>query len=369
VIQLRILKTDPRNNQIVIRADSLTDLYILSTIIVNGDRVIAKTSRRIRRSGSEGRSGDESQRITMIIGIEVEGQIFQESVASNRLRIKGRIFQGPEQHVSIGTYHTLNISISDAITLIKLEWSDYFIKILKNAEIASKKPKICLIAIDKKETCVGLVDNFQVSVLAQEKSGISRKHSKDKVRLKQTESFFSLIEQIIQRKVISETNNIVIGGPGFVKERLADYLRKSSVKTNLNIIIGGSLSGGNRIGLFELLKTEAIDKLSDDFQIIEEQRDISEFLRRINEGTNDVAYGYSIIQKIAETGIISKLLILDSYLHGTNNFPLEEVQSMLKIIEQTKGNIIVISSHGESASQLKTFGGIIALLRYALSWD
>ncbi len=369
MIYLRILKTDPRNNRIVIRADSLTDLYILSTIIMNGDKVIAKTSRRIRRSGSEGRSGDESQRITMMIGVEVEGQIFQESVASNRLRIKGKIFQGPEQHVSIGTYHTLNISISDAITLIKLDWSDYFIKILKNAEIASKKPKICLIAIDRKEACVGLVDNYQVTVLAQEKSGISRKHSKDKVRQKQTISFFTLLEQIIQRKIISETKNIVIGGPGFVKERLSNHLRKAFAKTNLNVIIGGTLSGGNRVGLFELLKTEAIDKLSDNFQIIEEQRDIDEFLRRINEGTNDVAYGYSLIQKIAETGIISKLLVLDVYLHGMNNIPFEEVQSVIKNIEQTKGKIVVISSHGESASQLKTFGGIIALLRYALSWD
>lgn len=369
MILLRILKIDQRNNRLVVRADSLTDLFILSTIIVNGDRVIAKTSRRIRRSGSEGRSGDESQRITMIIGIDVEGQIFQESVASNRLRIKGRIFQGPEQHVSIGTYHTLNISISDAITLIKSEWSDYFIKILKDAEIASKKPKICLIAVDKKEACVGLVDNYQVSVLAQEKSGISRKHSKDKVRQKQTTSFFSLIGDIIQRKIITETRNIVIGGPGFTKERLSDYLRKTLTREKLNIIIGSSLSGGNRIGLFELLKSEAIEKLSEDFQIIQEQREIEEFLRRINEGTNDVAYGYSIIQKIAETGIISKLLILDSYLHGTNNIPLEEVQSMLKIVEQTKGKIIVISSHGDSVSQMKTFGGIIALLRYALSWD
>ena len=366
---MRILKTDLRTNQIVVRPESPTDLYILSTIIVNGDRVIAKTSRRIRRTGSEGRSGDESQRITMIIGIEVEGQVFQESVVSNRLRIKGKIYKGPEQFVSIGSYHTINVGLSDTVTVTKLDWSNYFLQILKDAEKASQKPKIGLIAVDKNNVCIGLLDNYQLTVSAQEKSGINRKQSKDKTRLQQTNSFFEMISQIVQRNIIPETKNILIGGPGFIKERLTDHLRNSFSKNNLNIVIGSSLSGGNRIGLFELMNSEVIEKLAKDFQIIEEQRSIEEFLKRINQGSMDVAYGYSSIKAIVETGVVDTLLILDTYLHGTEHESFEETQLLLKVVEKTKGKIIIISSHSESASQLKTFGGVIALLRYALSWD
>ncbi|MHA2113059.1 MAG: mRNA surveillance protein pelota [Candidatus Hodarchaeales archaeon] len=366
---MRIIKSDLRINQIVVRPESPTDLYILSTIIINGDRVIAKTSRRIRRTGSEGRSGDESQRITMIIGIEVEGQVFQESVVSNRLRIKGKIYKGPEQFVSIGSYHTINVGLSDTVTVSKLEWSDYFLKILKDAEKASQKPKIGLVAVDKTNVCIGLLDNYQLNVLSQEKSGITRKHSKDKTRDIQTSSFFELIAQIIQRNIVPETKNILIGGPGFIKERLAEYLRNNFSKDNLNIVIGSSLSGGNRVGLFELMNSEVIEKLAKDFQIIEEQRFIEEFLKRINQGSMDVAYGYSSIKEIADTGVVDTLLILDTYLHGTKNASFEETQSLLKVVEKTKGRIIIISSHSESASQLKTFGGVIALLRYALSWE
>ena len=366
---LRILKTDLRTNQIVVRPESPTDLYILSTIIVNGDRVIAKTSRRVRRTGSEGRSGDESQRITMVIGIEVEDQVFQESVVSNRLRIKGKIFKGPEQFVSIGSYHTINVGLSETVTVSKLEWSDFFLQILKNAEKASQKPKIGLIAVDKTNVCIGLLDNYQLNVLSQEKSGITRKHSKDKTRMTQTNSFFEMIYKIIQRNILPETNNILIGGPGFIKERLAEFMRNSSTKNNLNIVIGSSLSGGNRVGIFELMNSEVIEKLAKDFQIIEERRFIEEFVKRINQGSMDVAYGYSSISSIVETGVVDTLLILDTYLHGTKNVSFEEAQSLLKKIEQTKGRIIIISSHSESASQLKTFGGVIALLRYALSWE
>jgi protein pelota len=369
VIDLRILKIDLRNNQLVIRPDTSTDLYILSTIIIDGDRIIGKTSRRIRRSGSEGRSGDESQRITMTIGIDVEGQVFQESLVGNRLRVKGKIFRGPEQYVSIGSYHTINVEPSDTITLIKQNWSEYFIRVLKEAEKASKKPKICLIAVDKNEVCIGLLDNYQIEVVFQEKSGINRKHSKEKTRLLQTGNFLDKISNLIQRKILSETKNILIGGPGFIKERVAEHLRNLFAKENINIIIGSSLSGGNRIGLFELMKSEAIDKIAKEFQIIEEGRLIDEFLKRVSQGSSKVSYGYFQIREIAETGAISTLVMLDTFLHGTSQVSKEEIQNLLEVVEKTRGKVVVISSHSESAAQLKTFGGILALLRYELSWE
>jgi protein pelota len=366
---MRIIKSDLRTNQLILRAESPTDLYILSTIIVNGDRVIAKTSRRIRRSGTEGRSGEESQRITMVIGIDVEGQKFQESVASNRLRVKGKIFRGPEQHVSIGSYHTLNIGISDTITIFKTEWSKYYLKILKDAEKASIKPKIGLITVDNNEVCIGILDNYQLNVIFQEKSGISRKHSKAKVRKEQSNLFFEKIAQLVQRSIIPETKNLLIGGPGFAKERLSEYLKNMFPKENLNVVIGSSSSGGNRIGIFELMKSEALDKLAKDFQILEEQRYIEEFLRRISKGSGDIAYGYAHIKQIAEAGVIETILLIDYYLHGSKQVPISKIQEILKNIEQMKGKIVIISSQSDSATQLKTFGGIIALLRYPISWE
>ncbi|MHA2202713.1 MAG: hypothetical protein ACW991_03410, partial [Candidatus Hodarchaeales archaeon] len=169
---MRVLKADMKTNRVVVRPESATDLYILSNVISIGDRVITKTSRRVRRSGSESRTGDDSQRITMVIGIEAEDFAFQDSSVSNRLRVKGKIFQGPEQYVSIGSYHTLNLELTSVITIIKLEWSRYFLELLKKAEEASKKPKICLIAADKAEVCIGLLDNFNLNVVTHEKSRI-----------------------------------------------------------------------------------------------------------------------------------------------------------------------------------------------------
>ena len=366
---MRVLKTDMKNQRVVLRPETPTDLYVLSNVISIGDHIIAKTSRRVRRSGVEGRSGDESQRITMVIGVEVEDYAFQDSSVSNRLRVKGKIFQGPEQHVSIGSYHTLNLELTRAITIIKPEWSKYYLQLLKEAEEASKKPKICLIAADKAEVCVGLLDNFKISVIAHEKSHISRKLTKEKVRSKQTQSFFEQIAMIISRQVLPETKNIVLGGPGFIKEQLASFLKRKFTKENIIVIVAGSLSAGNRVGLSELLQMDAVDKLAADFQFFEENSLIDEFFKRINQGTNDVVYGFGEIKKIASTGAIETLILLDSLLRGGDGMNPDEVQQLLREVEKMRGKIFIVSSQSENANRMKTFGGIIGLLRYALHWD
>ena len=89
---MQILKKDLKSNNIIVRPESPTDLYILSNIIHIGDQVITKTHRRIRRAGTDGRSGDESKRIAMTIGINVEDFAFHDSFDNTRLRVKGKIY-------------------------------------------------------------------------------------------------------------------------------------------------------------------------------------------------------------------------------------------------------------------------------------
>ncbi|WP_455142944.1 mRNA surveillance protein pelota [Candidatus Hodarchaeum mangrovi] len=366
---MHVVKIDLKNSKVVVRPDSPTDLYVLSNIISPNDQVIAKSSRRVRRAGSEGRSGDESQRITMVIGIQAEDWAFQDSTISNRLRVKGKIFQGPEQHVAIGSYHTLNLEISQTITILKSEWTQYYLQLLKEAEEASKKPKICLIAIDTTDACVAILDNYAVQIVAQEKSHISRKQSKEKTRSNQINQFFETISGILRRKIVLETPNIIIGGPGFIKERFALFLKDKFVKEELNIVVAGSLSGGNRVGISELLKSETIDKIAADFRIFAERRIIDEFLVRLNQGSKSISYGFSAINRIAETGAVESLILNDSLLHGNEGVNSELIQELLKKIDRNRGRIIIISTNSENGQQVKTFGGLIALLRYSIDWN
>ena len=363
---MRILKKDLRNQTIVLRPETPTDLYVLSNVINIGDKVIAKTSRRIRRSGSESRSGEESQRITMVIGVDVEDFAFQESI-SNRLRVKGKIFEGNEQYLSIGTYHTLNLELSQIITIIKQDWSKYYLQLLDDAVEASKKPVICLIAIDKSEVCIGLLDNFKLDIIMHEKSHIARKRTKEKIRNKQQQTYLDQIAALLSRQVLPLTKNIIIGGPGFSKEELFSFIKSKPTFNDVNVVVAGSVTGGNRVGISELLKMDVIDKIASDFRVLEENNLIDEFFKRMNQGSRDIAYGMNEIEKSASLGAIDTLIVLDTLLRIKET--AAQVQVTLKKIEETRGKIVIISSQSDNAKRLNTFGGALALLRYPSSWE
>ncbi|MFX1538653.1 MAG: hypothetical protein ACFFDI_31080, partial [Promethearchaeota archaeon] len=79
---------------------------------------------------------------------------------------------------------------------------------------------------------------------------------------------------------------------------------------------------------------EAVDKLAADFQIFEENSLFDEFLKRINQGSTDVAYGLSVIKDIANTGAIETLILLDSLLKGAGGTNPDEIQNLLREVEK-----------------------------------
>lgn len=365
---MKEFKRDLKNGQLVIRPETTTDLYVLMNIIQNNDKIISKSSRRIKRSSDDSgsRSGESSERITMTIGIVVEDFKFQDSVLTDRLRIKGRIYQGPEQYVSIGGYHTLNVEVGTMITIIKDEWSNYHFNLLKEAEESQKKPEICLISIDEREVSIGILDNMKLSVLFNDKSTVKGKREKQKNREANQLLFLKKILSIITRDILDKTRYIIVGGPGFSKEKLGTFLRENITEKDVQITVTGSTSSGSKVGLYELTKTEAVSKIAQDFKIIQEEILINEFVEKLSKGAMDISYGIESIREIASTGAIEKLIGLDRIIHGSYSQENTDIKDILREIEKTRGKIVIIPSKSENARKLQTFGGLIAFLRYSI---
>ena len=66
MITMRILKRDLKHGVLELVPENPTDLYVLSNLLDENDQVHAKTSRRVRRSGSESRSGEKSHGLLML---------------------------------------------------------------------------------------------------------------------------------------------------------------------------------------------------------------------------------------------------------------------------------------------------------------
>ncbi|MFX1474839.1 MAG: mRNA surveillance protein Pelota, partial [Promethearchaeota archaeon] len=116
---MKIVTRKLKKGLIVVVPESLDDLWHLYNIILPGDQIAARTVRRVRRD-SEGSRPDRGERRRMFIRLEVEEVSLHKY--SNRLRVKGRIIEGPEEFVSLGTYHTINVEPGLKIEIIKTHW-------------------------------------------------------------------------------------------------------------------------------------------------------------------------------------------------------------------------------------------------------
>jgi len=136
---MKILHQDPRTGKIKLRVDNLDDLWHIKNILNSGDIVSAVTFRREETQSDKLRS-DRGEKKRMRLDIEVEKVEFHEF--TDRLRILGVIVEGPQD---LGSYHTLNLTDGDQLTIIKEEWKDHELNRLKEAVEHSQKPVITFV--------------------------------------------------------------------------------------------------------------------------------------------------------------------------------------------------------------------------------
>ena len=358
---MRILSKNLKTGKVVVRPETPTDLYIISSIIFEEDQVIGRTSRRVHKGSSEGekKSGDKGERVSMTLSLSVAAIDYQDT----RLRIRGRIVQGPEKLVALGDWHTLNVDLGSTVTIIKTQWSRYELEQIEQAEKASKKPKVCVIVIDAGEATLAVIDNFRISIIGHHRIRIPRKGSKSKNRDKIQNDFFLTVGKDIQLRVDPEIIHFVIGGPGFAKEKFSSFLNTQDLGRDVSMSVE-STATASRTGVEEIIARGAVDRIVESYQVLQESQVLEEFLKRLAKGESTVAYGLEEVTIATEMGAIEMLLVEESLLRPSDYEEGEKVRNLLKKIEKLQGNYMIVSALSDHVKQLRGLGSIIALLRY-----
>jgi protein pelota len=353
----------------ILRAENLTDLYILSNLIEKGDIASAKTTRRIRRSGTEGREGDKGERITLFLGVNVDELHFQESSVDQRLRIRGKIAFGPEEYVSLNSNHTLNISTKLAVTVQKPNgWNLYHKKLLDDAEKASKRAPIGVVAIERGLATIGLISNFKLNQVAQERFSLPGKKATSKFRDSAEKGFYKRVLSFIKLYFDQNINNVIIGGPGTTKSKFNNYLQDEWPKHN-KIIQIENLSSGSSDGLREILSGKTLDRIASEYQIYQEFEILEEFEKRLSTDISKIVYSLEDVYNALEQGAIETLLINDNIIRSKNHEIASRIKKMLDYVEKTRVNLYIVDFKSDNGKKVKNFGGSIGLLRYSLYFD
>lgn len=326
---MKILNQNREEGFAHIEIENEDDLWHLKEIIKEGDSVRAKT----QRTKLDGR-----EKNTCTLTLEVEKIEYQE----DRLRLTGEITEG-EEDIELG-YHTFNLEPGKRFKLYKdftdVEWED-----LQEAE-EKRSYTVLFCLIQKGEADFYLVEESGIQDLSKLDQNIPGKLYKDQDT---GDSFFTDVSNYVERTA-EKVDKIVIGGPGFTKQRLENMLSdevKDKVLMQDTSVIG-------KTGLNEAIKRGALDRVVENSRISEESSAVEEFLQTL-EKDGAAEYGEPV-KELAEMGAVKKLLI-------TQDKQREEPELVEKV-ERQGGDVQVVHTDHEAGERLENFGGIAAILRY-----
>ena len=304
---MKIVEEDTKEGIIEVIPETLDDLWHLSHIVEVNDNVSSKTTRRIQDNTGDKLRSDRGIKKTFYLGIDVEGINFH--LFTGKLRLTGVITRGPEDLIPLGSHHTLEVKLNMPLTIKKSKWPQWALKRLNQAIDASKK----------------LYENIVNSI-----------------------NKFDSIQ------------NIIIAGPGFYKNDFYDYLKDKYKDLASKSIIESTGTGG-RVGIHEVLKKGTVEKLTVENRVAMEMMAVNDLLEKIAQNSSKIAYGLTETSEAITLGAVEKLLILDKMV-ATNN-----LGQQMDMVENMKGEVMVISCEHDGGKQLESLGGIAAILRYSIS--
>lgn len=359
---MRVLKIDLDEGSAELVPESVDDLWHLMNILRPGDLVEAKTTRTLKIRGS---MGEVEGRTRLSLRIRLRVEAAQLDIYAKRLRIQGVIVENSEGVEGLGgRHHSINLRAGEMVKLFKEKWLP---NELERLEIAKGKGGRCLtvVSIDADECCIATVREYGLDVRAEIPTRLPGKRDSQR-REDRIKRVFAEVSKKLDELVIGKDCLILVVGPGFLCERLAGHLRArvgygERVRT-------GKTSIGGLSGVYEALRSGLIAKYLGEARVVYEAKLLDKALETMARNPDVVTYGVRPVEELAPTGAVKTLLVSERLLKNLRNEELDKFLDAIKEVERRGGRVVFISSGFENLDRISGFGGVIAILRYPVTW-
>jgi protein pelota len=358
---LKIFRINLKKHFAKVMPESLDDLWHLYNIILKRDEVYARTTRQTKPDDQYSRP-TKAKRIPVNLGVHVEKMYWDKVL--NRLRINGIVCDAPEKLNIKGSRHTLDITINKPVTIVKKKWLKHELDRLKKSSKNTASP-LTIISIDDEEFSVAILRQYGIEVKSGWRTKLPGKFEAEK-RLKAKQVFFKSALKSLREAWTPINSPIVILGPGYIKDDFSKYLQKEATDISSSIVGIKGVNSAGLSGIQESLRSGILSNILQNMRVVDEMKVIEEFLSRLGKGKSTISYGVNQVEKAANYGAVEKLLVADSNLRETTDEKRIALEQLIKKVEETRGDIMVISTEHEAGTKLLSFGGIAALLRYPL---
>ena len=342
---MRVLHQDRKNNEIKLLMENLDDLWHMYNIVEKNDIVFALTHRKVEKKTDKLRP-EKVERKKMRLGIRVTDVEFHEF--SDRLRIHGVIENG----VDVGSYHTLNLTVGDNVSILK-EWKEHHLNRIKEAVEETKRPTLTFLSIDYDEATFALLRQYGVENIGAITSHISGKQYKTDKNEKN--NFYSKVLTTLEQ---IKKGPVIILGPGFAKEEFYSFVKEKKLELLKDSAVMGTGNAGMN-GIHEVLK-KGVTKIVENTRVAVETKIVESLFEEIAKNGN-FAYGFDEVENALDAGAIETLLVTDKLVRT------KKADGLLEKAKKTKSKFMIISTFHEAGKKLEGLGGVGALLRYKIS--
>ncbi len=356
---MKVLSSDFRKGFCRLKVENLDDLWVLSQVIDPKDLVKGRTFRKIKLGGGEDRKSNVIKK-PVTLTIQVEKVEFDKS----SLRISGVIREGPED-IPHGSYHTIEVGENYVITIEKEAWLSFQIDKVKEAS-SGKSANVLICVMDRDEACFALMKKYGYEYLSEISGRVEKKGVEDK-SLKEKEFYghvIAVLEEYVQRYGIGF---VILASPAFWKDDLMKVLKQKNKSLASKITLATCNSFGKN-AINEVLSRPEVKSVLKQERVVRETALVEELFVEIAK--NGLAiYGLEQTKNAAESGAIKTLLVTDKLIYEMREKnEYDKLDRIMRMVDQTKGDVFIISEEHDAGKRLHGLGGIGGILRYKLSY-
>ena len=334
-----------------IKIEFLDDLLYIKSVLDRGDSVHGVSYRRIK-DDTKARA-DSGQRVRVFLGVNVESTEFHEH--SKTLRITGPLVESSDSNVTLGAYHTLEASVGDTLKIRK-KWKKWQLDRLIEAEKSSETGIVLIVSIEEGEADFAVLRRFGVDYVFRVIKTIAGKEMEDEYTASAQDFYDSVTKKIVEYKAKDDLQAVIICGPGFAKDKVAERLKNKKI-SGFSIEAAGC---GGRAGIQEILKRGVVEKIVEESRVGVETRLVEELISGVAKDSA-VAYGLNEVKRASELGSVETLLITYRFLQKHNP------EKLIERVKQGRGEVMVVSSDHDAGERLDAIGGVGAILRFPIS--
>ncbi|MEM4684066.1 MAG: mRNA surveillance protein Pelota, partial [Thermosphaera sp.] len=172
-----------------------------------------------------------------------------------------------------------------------------------------------------------------------------------------------VLRQVLDYLSREKMDAVIVSGPGDVKNVLASAIR--SRRTDVPVHVDSTSIGGCS-GLSELLRRDVVKKVVSELSIVRAREVFEVFKRLVVEQPDRVAYGVDEVYCASLMNAVEKLVVVSDLIKSSDESVRTRVFEILERCYASRSDVWMISGRSDIGVEVAGFGGVIALLRYAL---